>query len=517
MNSLEAQYRLAEKMPNASLANILRGMPSDVEQSVAMMILRQRQKMKTATDGAMAGAEAQQPSVKDRVLQSQQSQLPENQGIGTLPSPNMGQVAAMAQGGVVGFAGGGGVQHFLTGGDMELRKERARKYNAALKGEQYVPPYEAYVTEPGQMGISKEDILNTYPAEEGLTQLAGPQMNSPAAAITPPVSTGRPRREDAPVSASGIKLLPTQDALPMMGFDDSVATTGTAAQPATAGPTQPTAPAGGIKALGLASDMEAAQKLTNDSTQPYMDKMSELAKGLSLSAGEKENQKYTRLGSTFLSAAQELLASGRPGASSVGAALGKAGTLAQEYASEDKKDKKAAIGAEISMLGAHAQMAQGNTKSAIDFYQNAQKMAFDGIKFDAEKVFKQEELRLTKSGLDEKKAHNQATEASKKYQIDMENKWRMAHIGVLGATQKGIDQRADTAAAKQYIDSLNAIVKANPFSQPAKEAIKILADPKRIKQGALELRGKLEMGLGAVPPTSVQKLEVDPADVLKVN
>ena len=104
MMSPEAQYQLAMKMPEASLANILKGIPGDVDQSVAMMVLSQRQRMKTATQGQQAAKQAQEPSVKDRMLQSQQAQLPENQGIGTLPSPNMGQVAAMAHGGVVGFA-----------------------------------------------------------------------------------------------------------------------------------------------------------------------------------------------------------------------------------------------------------------------------------------------------------------------------------------------------------------------------------------------------------------------------
>jgi hypothetical protein len=116
MNSPEAQYQLAKKMPTASLANILRGIPGAIDQGIAMMVLGERQRMKTASQGQQAGAEAQQPSVKDRMLLAQQGQLPENQGIGMLPSPNMGQVAAMAQGGVVGFAGGGDVQHFQVGG-----------------------------------------------------------------------------------------------------------------------------------------------------------------------------------------------------------------------------------------------------------------------------------------------------------------------------------------------------------------------------------------------------------------
>jgi hypothetical protein len=475
--SPQAQWELAKLMSVEDLKAVMQGQSNRVSQSIAMSALPLALEKVTADKGLMASQQlAQNPgSVNSRMLQSQQSQLPEHQGIGTLRSDNMGQVADVAmgaQGGVVGFAGGGDVQHFQVGGNRKLTAAEiaandyygipaGRSFNDPVPGtslsEKYGSIYnpirdaasrffslpknkaeeEGFVTAPGQMGISKEDILNTYPAEEGLTQLAGPQMNSPAAATTPPIRTGRPQSEAAPVSASGIKLLPTQPALPMMGFDDSVATTGTTAQPAAAQPAaaQPTAPAGGIKALGLASDFEAAQKMTNDSTKPYMDEMNKLAKGISLNEGEKESQKYTRAGTALLTFSEQLLASGRPGASSVGAALGKMGALAQEYAKEDTLERKAAIGSKMSLLGAQVQVAQHNTKSAIDFYQNAQKMAFDGIKFDAEKVFKQEELRLTKEGLDEKKAHNQATEASKKYEIDMQAKWRMAHIGVLGAAQ----------------------------------------------------------------------------------
>jgi hypothetical protein len=526
MNSPEAQYQLAMKMPDASLASILKGMPGAIDQSVAMMVLGQRQRMKTASQGQQAGAEAQQPSVKDRMVQSQQGQLPENQGIGTLRSDNMGKVADVAmgaQGGVVGFAGGGDVQHFLTGGDMELRKERAKKYNAALKGEQYVPPYEAYVAEPGQMGISKEDILNTYPAEEGLTQLAGPQMNSPAAATTLPVSIGRPRGDAAPVSASGIKLLPTQPALPMTDYStspDVPASPSAAAKPATADSAED------IKALAPVSSFAATQGIMNASTQPYMDEMNKLAKGISLNEGEKESQKYTRAGTALLTFSEQLLASGRPGASSVGAAFGKMGALAQEYAKEDSVARRADIGSKMSLLGAQVQVAQGNTKNAIELFHHAEQMAFKDIEFRTNTKIKNEELRLKELGIFNEKDFRNQTIKYHNDQILEQREWHKAHepllraqAGLAGAHAgyygaAGAQNKLIIALAGQ-MRTADTKLAAQPGAAGTAAKAR-LADEKGYADMARRQLGFETLGLGALEPKSVQLDSVDPANVLKV-
>lgn len=634
MNSPEAQYQLAMKMPEASLANILRGQPGDVDQSVAMMVLRQRQKMKTASQGQQAGEAAQSPSVKDRMLQSQQGQLPENQGIGTLPSPNMGQVATMAQGGVVGFAGGGDVQHFQVGGDAypsylttpeeiaEYEKFRAEQRRLigerqarGIPGSSYNPPNSSSmgstrewaegspkpkgVNPKAPMGLGslanaagaaatigglRRGALNAagMPSSEdayayGESRKAGVRQNitdflasqnrdvrlreagidpypqetearNPAYQVTgpttypqapttdvaaAPVSTGRPRGENAPVSDGSIGGVPGAPARTLDEIKQSNSLAGIealtgAAQPA-AGAAQPTAPADSIKALAPVSSFAATQGIMNASTKPYTDEMSKLVKGLNLSAGEKENQKYTRLGNTFLSAAQELLTSGRPGASSIGAAFGKVGTLAQDYAKEDKAERKAAIGAEISMLGAQAQMAQHNTKNAIDMFQHAQKLAFEGIKLRSDEALKTEELSLKRQGLYDEKEFRNKTIQYHNAQIEEQKAWHEAHLPLLKAQAGEATARGGYygAAGGQNKLMLNAIGQyrrsdeklASGVGADAKAAkARLSGDGSVYADMARKQLGFETQGLGALEPkSSIQKYTIDPADVFKAD
>ena len=665
MNSLEAQYRLAEKMPNTSLVNILRGMPGDIEQSVAMMILRQRQKIKTATDGAMAGAEARQPNIKDQVLLAQQTKLPENQGIGTLRSDNMGQVADVAmgaQGGVVGFAGGGDVAKFagpmgsvvgepynpnlntefrydprfesLTNEEkMRYLRQRfiAKQQASGIMGgandpapratPKNLPPVElapraasptppmfdpmnpgvtnsplakvgsapaaasssytqvsgtpmgevpppqrgrisakmgagnvargrgyglagvgasifdaAYLANPGlfqdylasgetkkreAQGTAQIDY-NSFPSQ----QLSGPTTDIAAA----PVSTGRPQSEAAPSGGKGIsdlKLLPTQPAPPMMGFDDSVATTGTTAQPA-AGPAKPATAnsAEDIKALAPVSSFAATQGIMNASTQPYMDELTKLAKGINLNEGEKESQKYTRAGTALLTFSEQLLASGRPGASSVGAALGKMGALAQEYAKEDTLERKAAIGSKMSLLGAQVQVAQHNTKSAIDLFQHAQKMEFEGYKLSTDTKIRNEELRLKELGIfNEKDFRNKQIEYHNA-DIQRQRDWNEAHLPLLREQARlagahagyygaaGAQNKSIIALAGQ-MRTADTKLAAQPGAAGAAAKAR-LADERGYTDMARRQLGFETLGLGALEPKSVQLDSVDPDNVLKV-
>lgn len=563
--SPQAQWELAKLMSVKDLTAVMRGQSNRVSQSIAMSALPLAMEKATADKGLMASQQlAQNPGdVNSRMLLAQQGQLPEHQGIGTLPSPNMGQVADVAmgaQGGVVGFAGGGDVQHFQVGGNRKLTAAEiaandyygipaGRSFNDPVPGtslsEKYGSIYnpirdaasrffslpknkaeeEGFVTAPGQIGISKEDILSNNPTEEGLTQLAGPQGDVAA----PVKGIGRPRVEAAPSGGKGIddlKLLPAQPALPMTDYStspDAPVSASAAAKPATADSAE------GLKALAPVSSFEATQGIMNASTQPYMDKMSELVKGLNLSAGEKENQKYTRLGNTFLSAAQELLTSGRPGASSIGAAFGKVGTLAQDYAKEDKADKRAAIGAEISMLGAQVQVAQGNTKSAIEFFNNAEQMAFKGIELRTNTKIKNEELRLKELGIfNEKDFHNKTIQYHNA-QIEEQREWHTAHIPVLRAQAGLAGAQAGYwgAAGAQNKLMLNAIGQfrksdenlAKGVGADAKAArARLSGDGSVYAEMARRQLGFETLGLGALEPkSSIQKDTIDPADVFKVN
>lgn len=112
MQSMERIMALAKKLSDSELAEVLSGKSMVVPQYVAMTEAMGRKQLRTAMDGARAGQQAQQPSIKDRFMQEQAQQaapvtLPESTGIGALPAPNM---QSMAGGGIVAFADEGLVQ-----------------------------------------------------------------------------------------------------------------------------------------------------------------------------------------------------------------------------------------------------------------------------------------------------------------------------------------------------------------------------------------------------------------------
>ena len=120
---------MARKMSDAQLADVLQGKSLDVPQYVAMTEAMGRKSLRTAMDGQQAMAQAQQPSVKQKLLmEGQQQQMPQGMpqqpvmaaegglmysdgGIADLPAPNMESVD-MASGGIVAFDEGGEVPRF---------------------------------------------------------------------------------------------------------------------------------------------------------------------------------------------------------------------------------------------------------------------------------------------------------------------------------------------------------------------------------------------------------------------
>jgi hypothetical protein len=131
---------LARKMSDAQLADVMSGKSMDVPQYVAMTEAMGRKKLRTAMQGAQAQQQAQQPSIKDRMLSEQQqaqqqqmAQAAQMGGIANLPAPNMESVD-MAAGGIVAFADGDLVEAqnldgmaYLSGQDPEsLMKDQLR-------------------------------------------------------------------------------------------------------------------------------------------------------------------------------------------------------------------------------------------------------------------------------------------------------------------------------------------------------------------------------------------------------
>ena len=110
---------LARKMSDGQLAEVLQGKSLDVPQYVAMTEAMGRKSLRTAMQGQQAMAQANQPSVKDKLLMGDQPQMPQGMpqqpvmaaegglmyadgGIADLPAPNM-ESMDMAIGGIVAF------------------------------------------------------------------------------------------------------------------------------------------------------------------------------------------------------------------------------------------------------------------------------------------------------------------------------------------------------------------------------------------------------------------------------
>jgi len=107
-DSMYQIMELARKMSDAQLADVMAGKSMDVPQYVAMTEAMGRKKLRIAMQGAQAQQQAQQPSIKDRLMSEQQqlAQAPQMGGIAGIPAPNMESVD-MAAGGIVAFDDGG--------------------------------------------------------------------------------------------------------------------------------------------------------------------------------------------------------------------------------------------------------------------------------------------------------------------------------------------------------------------------------------------------------------------------
>jgi hypothetical protein len=120
--SMAQVMAMARKMSDGQLAEVLQGKSLSVPQYVAMTEAMGRKSLRTAMDGQQAVAQAQQPSVKDKLLMGDQPQMPQGMpqmpqqpvmaaeggmmyadgGIADLPAPNM-ESMDMASGGIVAF------------------------------------------------------------------------------------------------------------------------------------------------------------------------------------------------------------------------------------------------------------------------------------------------------------------------------------------------------------------------------------------------------------------------------
>lgn len=476
MKSPEAQYQLAMRLPLSQLQAILQGQPSEIDQPTALSVLKQKMQQKTAMQGLQAQQQLQQPSVKDRMLQ--QSQMPEDMGIAQAPGAQ--QAGTIPDGGVAGYAEGGDVRHYAAG-DFVRSTTGGKDWFLDLPYRQSINPLYSHLKD--KRFASKDEAAKAYedalagkaaaPAPTAAPVPAAPA--APAAPATPYVDFRRtdvdpnfrdPRGQGATAPAPGPARRPAANApvgleqlsgpdsgytppevtAPAPAATDTTDTTGVAALSTPAAPAAPAAPAD--------TSYEGELGKIGSSTQPYIDRMSALLKTMTPTAEEKESRSAERKGVMALKAAQALLQPGTNAAGARGTALGQMAELTQAYSKEDREDKKAMIGAEMNMLGAQAQLAQGNSRMAIESFQHAQKLAFEGIRLSADNYYKDIEAKLKKQGLDDNKAADEARNLTSRYIVDQQAKWHKenynAELAKLGAMKPMYEAHARyyDAAAK---------------------------------------------------------------------
>jgi hypothetical protein len=119
---------MARKMSDAQLADVLQGKSLDVPQFAAMTEAMGRKSLRNAVQGMEAKGQAQQPSLKDKLLAEESTQqmptipgmepqtvMAAGGGLTSIPAPNM-ESMDMASGGIIAFG---------NGGDIEERRKAA--------------------------------------------------------------------------------------------------------------------------------------------------------------------------------------------------------------------------------------------------------------------------------------------------------------------------------------------------------------------------------------------------------
>jgi hypothetical protein len=478
--SPEAQYNLALQLPIERLVAIMQGQPGPVDQSFALMALKQKRQEKTAAQGLQAQQSLQQPTVAQQVVAG----LPESTGVGALAAPNMG---GFADGGIIGMAGGGdpldqprsAVGDFFSGipytfglaGAAE-REEAARQMREHLG--KYGPEFErkrqlalqASEMQPGVFErLTTTERLNREAAARALAAqvqssqgymgqspweaAALAEKATPARAIPtrPAPAPARVRSSAAAPAAAGIAQLPVMGSeeagYPGMNTGEAPALLAAAA-PAEA----PRRSSEGLESIG---SFQKALEQISGATKPYTDRMTEVFKQMTPTAEEKEAREQKHKGLAALLASSELLKKGTNAAEARGAALKQIANLEEAYGKETREDKKAMLGAEINMLGALAQHTQGNTKVALDMKQHADRLAFDGIRERANEFFKEQEIRLKKEGLTQEAAIARARDLTQRYVVDEQAKWHKYSTDVLAGTRgvRGAITEKDKASFTQ--------------------------------------------------------------------
>jgi hypothetical protein len=153
----------------------------------------------------------------------------------------------------------------------------------------------------------------------------------------------------------------------------------------------PAAPAqepAGLAALEQAgppapTGFDAFQRKVTSASQGYLDEATKLLSGMTATDSEKNEAKAHATGIAFIRAAAALREMG-PSGNNQAKAMEALAKGAQDYTTETKADRKAAVAAGMSLAMAKAHLAQGDTKIAADMFNHSEKLLLDDKKLAME-------------------------------------------------------------------------------------------------------------------------------------
>lgn len=319
--NLEAQYAKALKIGRSPegfslLKQAALGQNDDFDQIVANMALKALTKEKTAIQGAQAQqqlAQGGKQTVRDRILAEADSSLPEMLGIGRLPAPGMEEMA-YAQGGVVGYAGGGALP------------EGYEWFEDPTSGE-------------------------VYPRKKvGVLQAYGQRLQNQAQGIKPPEPIA-PVAPVAPAAAPGVEPVKAPE-----GVKKALATVSQPKQPVE-NPTK-------AEVSNLDRTLADTEKLYDFLDKKFGDQLNPIKEQLQRDRDEYKNMKSENVGLALLGAAGALLKPGRSTASAIGEGLGTLAEYGTKFQPQLLAARQGISAGEIGLAQAQAQAARGNFGTA---------------------------------------------------------------------------------------------------------------------------------------------------------
>ena len=425
---LQQQYELALKMPTDQLMAIVNGKPGSIDRSAALTALNLKNKTKVAQEGQQAQQQLSQPkTIKDSVL-DQGIPLLEARNMEDIPSGGIAGHPDEDSGAIAHAASGGQVQHFFGGKDVYSQPIDEDENIGIGKQQTVLTPIQQLrkrlnkPTPSFSNFISSEDDKSTpavVPTVEKLKTDTS-QTNKQRLRTNSDTLDGQPFPPPSPGAIASAEQAAQRQTQPAVAPDtSSIAALGQAA-PASNKPT-------------FGTDYTALLTQQDAVTKGYSDKMAEALRQFTDSGADKEERNRGRKGIMALMAAKELVKPGQTGMQGLGNVFGQIGELAGKYDAEDRDDKKKYLGAQMTMLGAQAQLAQGNAKSANDLFMHGTREIREYAKLDSEKWYQGEVVKLKAQGMSDDKAHNQALIGAKNRELDITKQYHDQMIGVYTA------------------------------------------------------------------------------------